>query len=88
MLGKHFAVNNFQSLSAELVRSRESHGKTVELERLKRELSAELLRHDQNQRMKEAKYSGHSSELEPDGEDHESSLRIRLAEQEMDDREW
>lgn len=64
-MGK-LAVNNFQSLSAELVRTKESQGKTVELARLKRELSFEIIRH--NKKMKEARVSVWSSDIneEPD----------------------
>lgn len=61
-LGEH-AVNNFQSLSAELVRTKESQGKSVELARLKREMSFEIIQH--NKRLKEARHSIWSSE-EPD----------------------
>ena len=47
------AVNNFQSLSAELVLTKETQGKSLELARLKKELSDEIIRH--NHRMKRAR---------------------------------
>lgn len=42
-------VNNFQALSAELVRKKEDLGKSVELENMKRELSAAILKHNEKQ---------------------------------------
>ena len=52
---RKLAVNNFQSLSAEFVRTKESQGKSVELARQKMEISSEIIRH--SKRMKEARHS-------------------------------
>lgn len=54
-------VNNFQSLSAELVRTKEFQGKNVELARLKRELSCEIMKH--NDRMRQARYNSEINSL-------------------------
>ena len=49
-----YVVNNFQSLTAELVRKKESKGKNVELARLKKQFSAELSRH--HEMLQEARF--------------------------------
>lgn len=46
-------MNNFQSLTAEAVREKESVGKSEEMARMKRELSVEIVRH--NYQLKQAR---------------------------------
>lgn len=48
------AVNNFQSITAELVRQRENMENSEELARMKEELNMELTRHDA--RMQKARW--------------------------------